>query len=533
MPSRPEQDDQSAVGAEAPTADCGKRWSATKRTALGLSIIATAAGACLMAIQPRSGVRLSALEIGPEAPATAMRVPERPANNSPTLQADPTDDRFVVLANRVDAPEYRCSLQVSGDGGQSWLPVNPVVTLPATAEKCFGGEVAFDRMGTLYFLFVGLAGGGNEPMGAYLVTSMDRGRTFSDPRQVLGPFNFGIRMAIDLASGAIGRLHLLWLQSSSDPPAGGFGQGKNPIMTAYSDDGGLKFSEPLAVSDPGRQRVVAPALAIGAKGHVYAAYYDLQEDARDYQGLEGPVWDGSWSLVLARSRDGGRSFDSGIEVEPAVTPPSRVMAIYIMPPPALTVRRSSVCLAWADARAGDPDVFARCSGNAGGRWHPATRVNDDPPGTGLWQYLPALTIGRNNTVYALYLDRRADTQNLNNEVFYAFSNNGGRSFTPSRRLNREGSSLSVVGVQYTVASAAGQWDFGSRLALLARNDKVVAAWTDTRNSAPRTTGQDIFTTVMRRVGSRGSAAPALLAGGLLFLGGGVSSMMLLRKPRQR
>lgn len=467
------------------------------------------------------------VELGPERPATAMDAKTQPANNSPILRADPTDARFVVLAHRVDAPEYVCRIQLSGDSGGTWVPAYPVPVLPERAEKCFGGEVAFDRSGRLHYVFVGLVGQGNEPMGVFLTTSADRGRTFSPPRQILGPLNFAVRMAIDATRGSHGRLHLVWLHATSDPPAGGFGPPPNPIMAAHSDDGGTTFSKPVQVSDVERQRVVAPALALGSDGRVHVAYYDLLDDARDYQGLEGPVWDGKWALMVSTSANGGRTFGAGVAAEPEVTPPSRVMAIYIMPPAAIAATGRFVCVGWSDARNGDPDVLVRCSQDRGQRWDEPQRVNDDPVGTGRWQYLPGLSIAPRGRVDVIFYDRRRDLQNINNDVLYTFSDDRGESFHQNVQLNREGSSLSQIGVQYTVASAEGQWDFGSRIALLSQDDRVVAAWTDTRNSVPHITGQDVFTTVVRLGGLRRDGTPASAAGGLLLLVSGLAGLVVV------
>ena len=486
---------------------------------LTVSSLAVAAGGWLVVAQPGGGSGVSRPRLGPEMPATAMSVPARPANNSPMLRADPTNERFVVLANRVDAPQYVCSLQLSGDGGRTWLPANPVPTLPAGAEKCFGGEVAFQRDGRLQYLFVGLVGEGNEPMGVFLTSSADRGRTFSPPRQVLGPRNFSVRMALDPTIGKQGRIHLVWVHATSDPPPGGFGTPPNPIMAAHSDDGGRTFSTPVQVSDADRQRVLAPSVAVGADHRVHVAYYDLLDDARDYQALEGPVWDGKWSLVVTTSRDGGRSFTRGVVADAEVVPHARVIATYIMPPAALAARDDLVCLAWTDARSGDADVWARCSQDAGRRWHKAQRLNDDPAGTGHWQYLPGLDIAPGGRLDAVFYDRRKDRQNLNNDIVYTFSDDGGASFTANVQLNRDGSSIALVGARYTVVSAAGQYDFGNRMAVLSRRHEVIAAWTDTRNSAPETTGQDIFTTVIAGMTPDGNAAPALLGGALLVLAG--------------
>jgi hypothetical protein len=475
---------------------------------IGGGLVIRAAMGGVGSVRPSAGV-----------PATPMNASEEVANNSPQLQADPTDSRFVVLANRIDTPDNACSLQLSGDGARTWTGADPVPVLPAGAEKCFGGDVGFDRRGRLVYLFIGLVGAGNEPEGAFLTISADRGRTFSPPRQVLGPLNFAVRMVVDQTGGDQGRIHLAWVHASSDPPAGGFGPSPNPILTAHSDDGGTTFSTPVQVSGGDRQRVVAPTIAIGGNHDVYVGYYDLLDDIRDYQGLEGPVWDGKWSLSVAVSRDGGRTFPAGVVAEPAVTPHARVMAVYIMPPAALAVHGHLACVSWPDARLGDADVFARCSHDGGQRWQAPQRLNDDPVGTGRWQYLPGLGIAPSGRIDAIFYDRRADIQNVNNDIFYTYSTNGGRSFAPNVKLNREGASLSLVGQQYAVASAAGQWDLGSRMALLSSDSSVVAAWADTRNSSPYGTGQDILT--MRLSVHGRSWALAILGTALVLSGLGI------------
>ncbi|MDQ3931547.1 MAG: glycoside hydrolase, partial [Actinomycetota bacterium] len=429
--------------------------------------------------------------VGREVPVTPMNLSWGAANNSPVLMADPTQHSFVVLANRLDAPAFNCALQVSGDGGRSWLPADPVPQLPPDAEKCYAPEVAFDRAGRLYYLFVGLAGRGNEPMGVFLTTSDDRGRTFSPPHQVLGGLNFAVRMAIDPSLGETGRLHLVWLQATSDPPTAAFGPPPNPILAAYSDDGGRTFSEPVQVSSPQRARVVAPALALGPGHAVHVAYYDLQDDAVDYQGLEGPTWPGNWSVVLASSFDAGRSFDTEMVIDHQVKPHERVMLIFTMTPPAVVADPSGrVCAAWTDARFGDGDAVLRCSADRGATWGSLQRLNDDLVGNGATQYQPRLAFAPEGRLDAVFYDRREDPQNVANHVSFTYSSDGAKSFAPNLRLTSDPSST-LIGQRYVNVSAEGMVEFGSRMGLLSQPDGAVAAWTDTRNTRLGTS-QDIF-----------------------------------------
>jgi len=432
-------------------------------------------------------------KVEPDAPATAMSLTRPIANNSPVIVADPTNSRFVVLANRIDGPDFSCALELSGDGGHSWAPANPVPKLPEGAEKCYAPEVDFDSHGMLYYLFVGLAGNGNRPMGSFLTTSTDRGRTFSPPQMLLGPLNFTVRMAIDRSMGRRGRIHMIWTHATNDVVLGGFGAPPNPVLAAHSDDGGRTFSPPVQVSDPERERVVGPALALGPHHAVHVVYYDLGGDARDYQGLEGPVYDQRWSLVEATSTDGGNRFGPGVVVDDQIAPSERILLIFTMPPPGVAVRPDGeVCVAWTDGRFGDPDVLLRCSSHHGRTWVQPVRLNRDKQGNGLNQYLPRLAASKGGRLDAVYFDRQNDPNNTLNDVTYSYSTDGGRHFSVPVRLDQV-SSDSQVGPRYAGAAAQGLVEFGSRLGLLATPKTAVAAWTDTRNSE-RSAAQDVYFT---------------------------------------
>lgn len=473
----------------------------------------------------------------PEVPVTSIDLAFERAQNSPALAVDPQDSRFLALASRVDGGRagFGCALHLSGDAGRSWQPAAPVPALPAGAERCYAPEIAFDRSGRLYFLFVGLQGRGNTPMGVFLTSSADRGRTFAPPRRLLGPHRYQVRMALDPESGHAGRIHLVWLQPSGPPSRGGLPAGPNPIMAAHSDDGGRTLSDPVRVSDPARQRVVAPALALGGGGAVHVAYYDLEEDAVDYQGLEGPTWPGTWTLAVASSDDGGERFSRRAVIAEELVPPERVMLIFTMPPPSLAVSPSNtVHAAWWDARNGDWDVYLARSGDGGRHWTGPQRLNDDAPGNGRHQYLPRLAVAPDGRLDAIFYDRRDDPENVFNHVYFTSSADGGRHFTPNIRLTTT-ASKTTTGARYLVESAKGLVEFGSRLALLSRADGALAAWTDTRLPQYGRIHQDIFATevVVEAPGGGPAPGPILavaLGAGLVVVGGMVGLARRRRRP---
>jgi hypothetical protein len=505
-------------------------WQGHHRRLVVAGLVAALVGAALVSGVGPAGAKLQAgpTQVHPDVPVTATDQGLGLANNSPLLVADPDDPRFVVIANRLDAPDFGCALQVSGDGGQTWLTADPVPTLPPAAEKCYAPEVAFDREGVLYYLFVGLAGTGNEPIGAFLTSSANRGRHWSPPRQVLPPFSFSVRMAIDPHFGQAGRIHLVWIRAS-DPPLGGFAPPPNPIFAAHSDDGGETFSIPVQVSDPQRDLVVAPALALGTDHAVHIAYFDLGRDQVDYRGLEGPTFEGTWSVVVASSADSGTSFGPSVLVDNGLVPSGRIMLVLTMPPPALVAHEDRLCVAWSDARHGDDDAFARCSENRGQSWGPLRRLNDDEQGSGASQYLPALAFAPNGRMDAVFFDRRADPTNKRADVSYTYSLDGGR-FTPNLALNRMPSEIEI-GQRYAVPSAEGLVEFGSRLGLLARPTDALAAWPDTRNAYRPMTSQDLFAAEVD-VPRPTRANDYRLLGAALLLIGCIATASVLRANRR-
>jgi hypothetical protein len=469
-----------------------------------------------------SGVAVAAptARPAPELPVTPTDLSVTAANNSPVLVADPTDARFVVAAHRLDAPFFSCGLQVSGDRGHGWVTAEPVPNLPEGSEHCYAPDVAFDSHGTLYYLFVALHGPGNAPIGVFLATSTDRGRSFSAPHMVLGDENYEVRMVLDRTLGPNGRIQIVWLHARQPSPNGGLPPGDNPILAAHSDDGGRTFSPPVRVSDPGRSRSVAPSLVLGADHSLHVAYYDLRDDARDYQGLQGPAWDGPWSVVVTTSGDHGASFAPGVVVTDHVQAPGRVMLIFTMAPPALAWGANHLYVAWPDAGGhDDPDILLARSTDAGQSWTSPLRLNDDHLGRIVTQELPRLGVSPGGRVDAAFLDRRNDAEDRNFDVYYTSSSDGGRSFGRNVRLTAQ-SSDSQIGQRYENPSADGLVELGSRIGLLSRTDDVVVAWPDTRNATFGTNQQDIFATtvVVAAAGAGHGGRNLVLLCGLMLVG---------------
>jgi len=435
----------------------------------------------------------TAYTVGANAPinAGATQASDIRSNNSPTVVRNPTSAENLVVANRIDTPEYGCAVHVSLDGGAEW--VDTPLPLPEGEEpKCFGPDAVFASDGTLYVSFVTLRGRGNTPNAGWIAKSTDGGRTFSEPVRALGrELVFQLRLAVDPEDPQ--RVHLIWLQGS-DVGFLKFAQPGNPILTTRSEDGGSTWSSPARVSSPERGRSIAPVPAVGPAGELYVLYLDLGEDQLDYEGAHrgegGPPYPGTFSLVLARSVDDGTTWGESV-VADRIVPIDRFV-VFFPPSPSIAVAPDGrVYAAFHDARLGDSDVWLWSLAKGSEEWQGATRVNDTTERDGTRQYLPQVSVAPDGRLDVLYYDRRSDPDNVMNHVSLQASFDEGDSFTASARLSSQPFS-SQVGF----GSKEDLPTLGSRLALASTGDRALAVWTDTRAGTVATNKQDLARAVV-------------------------------------
>lgn len=451
---------------------------------IGLALVLIGAGAIIVSTSFDTPPEVRPL--GPVFPVNrgAVDPADIDAHNSPTVVRSPVEPATLALVNRIDTPRYSCALHASVDGGATWT--QRPLPAPKGERVCFAPDVTFGADGTLYMSFVTLRGEGNVPNAAWLVSSKDAGRTFSEPVRVLDKLPFQVRVAAD--PKVAGRVYVTWLQAYGTGLYR-FARPGFPIRTMRSDDGGATWKSRVKVSGAAHARAVAPAATVGPGGEVYVLYLDLGADRLDYEGGHngrgGPPFAGRWSLVLARSRDRGATWQESV-VEADLVPTERFV-VFIPPFPSLAVDRAGrrVYVAFQDARHGDPDIFVWSRAADRGGWS-KTRVNDTPKGDKTAQYLPKLAVAPNGRVDVVYYDRRADRTNVMNEVSLQSSFDHGRSFDASVRLTDVNFS-SRIGL----GRERGMPDLGSRLALISADTRAFAAWSDTRAGTPASNKQDI------------------------------------------
>ncbi|HEX2700838.1 MAG TPA: sialidase family protein [Acidimicrobiales bacterium] len=443
------------------------------------------------------------------------------ANNSPTVARNPTRADNMVVAHRVDLPGFSASLQVSNDGGRAWQTT--ALPLPPDKDRPFAADAAFAPDGTLYVSYVNLQGSGNRPDNLWVARSDDGGRSLSAPVRVAGALTFQARIAVDRQSV----LHVTWLKVADVAPYAIVAY-PSPIVAVHSSDGGRSFSEPVQVSDPERMLVAAGSPAVDADGNLVVLYQDYRNDNRDFRNLDGPVYEDPFALVVAVSRNGGKTFSKGVEVDAGLVPTRRFLVFLPEFPSISAGPGGKLYVAWADGRNGDLDVFVKRSGDGGTTWGRPVRVNTNRIDDGTDQYMPRVSVAPDGRVDVLFFDRRRDPSNLLMDAYLGVSDDQGRSFDQVRVSSS--SFDSRVGFS---ANPKLEPDLGSRLGLTSTNDGAFAVWTDTRLGTEDTARQDIAAAPVTISEKRAPASASLPMASVLLVAAGLCFVAWLRSGRDR
>lgn len=449
----------------------GRRYPALAAVAGLLAVLAVVAG----------GLSGGAADASAQVGANVFVNEDGPidANNSPTVARNPTRPANVVVAHRLDLPGFGAFLQISDDGGRAWQTTE--LPLPAGKDRPFAADVAFAPDGTLFVSYVNLTGNGNRPDNLWVARSDDGGRSLSEPVLVAGALSFQARIAVDQESV----VHVTWLKVADVAPYAIVAY-PSPVVASHSTDGGRTFSEPVEVSDPDRTLVAAPSSTIDSDGNLVVLYQDFKDDNRDFRNLDGPVYEDTFALVATVSRDGGKTFSPGVEVNADLVPTRRFLVFLPEFPAVAAGPGGAVYASWADGRNGDLDVFVSRSGDGGTTWGKPVRVNDNRLDDGTDQYMPRLSVAPGGRVDVLFFDRRRDPSNILMDAYLGVSDDGGTSFDNVRVSSAPFDSR--VGFS---SNPKLEPDLGSRLGLASTDDETLAVWTDTRLGTEDTARQDI------------------------------------------
>jgi hypothetical protein len=295
-----------------------------------------------------------------------------------------------------------------------------------------------------------------------VVRSTDGGQTWSDP--------LGVSPTVFQAEGA-----------SEEGEERGVSQDEDDASVETQGDDGLPTQqEGEAAASEADQTVQGPQPAVMSDGTVVVAYLDTTLDG---------VQKGLGTIMVTLSEDGGRTFSepvqAGVFREIHFRPRNSFFRWWGAAFPQLTVGPDDEIYIALTAKPGDKptddgDIYLLRSLDKGVTWEEPVRLNADD--TDRIQFFPAIDVGPDGTINAMWGDMRDDPQEARYHIYYSESKDQGASWG----FVDEQIDLNVPEVRVTdfgsnsLKGFPGGRFLGDYFALAASEDDVYLVWADTR-----------------------------------------------------
>jgi len=392
--------------------------------------------------------------------------PEPGYFTEPAIAVDPQNPQHVlaVFQDNVHA-------SYSQDAGQSWHAAEGVAPgnyrisgdVSATFDNqghAFVCYIAFDKLGTFNYWAHGATRNG-----IFIRRSLDGGRTWeadhipvAEQKSEPGiPFEDKPYIVADTTTGRFaGNLYIGWTRWRIPD---------SQMVISRSTDDGKTWSAPVEIdAHPGLPR-------------------DDNGAAEGFDGVVAPdgtlyaIWSQSDDIMLATSRDGGKSFSKAraiIHTAPIMFAIQTLERANGFPQIAIDPKSKRLYITWSDYRNGDLDVLISSSADGGKKWSEPIRVNDDPAHNGAEQFFQWLAVDpTDGSVDVLFYDRRGDPQNRKQVVVLARSTDAGRTFKNYAWTHEPFEASGVF--------------FGDYTGLAAYGGRVYGVWTEKPVPAPEST----------------------------------------------
>ncbi len=419
---------------------------------------------------PLSPLLLALLTVVPGAHVTTIS-PSGGHYTEPSIAINPRNPKQIVAVFQGGKrAQGSATAMYSNDGGLTfsigqgttspdWRVLGDVTTTFDNRNNVYLCSIAFDHLGTTSYW--GRKAGRN---GIIVRASHDGGKTWEPAASDVKTFHKDSDPGIwfedeprifadnDAPSPYAGSLYVGWVEWQAT---------QSVMWFSRSTDQAKTWSAPLRISTKaGLPRddnggLAGYSQATGPDGAIYA------------------IWADATSVVMTISRDGGKSFTPSRSIFP-IGPPyfgevpgvSRVEGF----PQIAIDPHGKLYICWSDYTNGDVDVFIASSVNHGRTWTAPVRVNNDEIHNGSDQFYQWLCVDPTTGIpYVDFYDRRADPRNRDARLTLARSLDGGRSFENYAWTTIPFNPLGAFLGDYT-------W-------MAARNNHIVAAWTETEPAA--------------------------------------------------
>ena len=331
------------------------------------------------------------------------------AANEPSMAIDPTNPLNIVVGwrqfNSVASNFRQAGYAYSHDGGATWT--FPGVLQPGQFRS--DPVLAASSDGKFYYYSL------SSTTSAEMFISSNKGHSWVGPFSAFGGDKQW--MTVDVSGGAgTGTVHGLWNSQFTCCAAG----------TDYtrSIDGGFLYQGPYAM--PTKVKWGTPD--VGPDGTLWVAGASLSQNAHyvmratnAFNAALVPVFDRSVAVDL-----GGVTLAGG-----PPNPGGLLGQVWVAVDRSNTALNGRVyVLGSVDPPTADPlDVMLISSGDRGVTWTTPTRVNDEPAGASVFQWFGAISLAPSGRIDVTWYDTRSLAGGSVSEVYYAYSLNGGATFS--------------------------------------------------------------------------------------------------------
>ena len=379
--------------------------------------------ACGGSVQEQASVvpaqRASGISVGPNVHVSTARPEE--GHYETHAAAHPTDPQQLIATAIIYPKVGRRGTLVyaSKDGGRSWAPSFMGDQLTDTGDPA----VAYGPDGTAYFAVLTSARHPLEQRPAQPTHNWEGRKTMlyrlpAGASKWEGPalMWFADREYV-VVDDTKGKYHGNVYMSGDPRPDAGF-------VVFTSTDGGRSF--------PDGQGALAEQGG-GSVGNAVVAS----------NGTLIGVYAGGGQVRVARSIDGGKTFEKTVPVDTFVRAGSRKDPrhnnvnhfIHMAIDRSGGAYHDRVYVTWPDRRTGQAKNYFSYSTDLGRTWSPARVVTDNPPSDTTDQFMPTLAVNKDGVVGLLYYDRRDNPDNLSYYPRFAASLDGGVTWLPSVRIS--------------------------------------------------------------------------------------------------
>ncbi len=349
----------------------------------------------------------------------------------PFLALNPKNSANMIAAAMVvrksDLSRLDVAAFVTNDGGGTWTRHDFGLRYGADVW------VTFQADGTAVLTTLGELA--NFPAGEeqlLLYRSSDNGLTWSMGPTLLGGFHDHPTLVVDSSSRQFaGSLYVVSTRGRKNA----LGQNRSALFTARSSNGGATFHEPAYVI-PSNLSLEAHNPAINSDGALLVPFADHRRRGESRRLERQRDW-------LVTSTDGGKSFSEPLFISESCDGTGGWSSLAVAPSSTSFPNRIyHVC----PARNFD-GIQLRYSDTLGDRWSDVVRV-DRPTNVTPYARTPAIAVNKDGVVGIAWYDGRGDANTVKGifrcqEVFFAGSIDGGRTFLPDVKISREPSCPAV------------------------------------------------------------------------------------------